>query len=158
MDSNAYPEGSTIAAGMPLLPGTITFDEVESGSIDHLLLGASPITAAGEFVWPARGADGTSEDPWAPPMGSWLRLRSDVSLEGLGPQATVIAEAARRHGVLLSDTGPGFGLRGTPDARWDDADLATLSQLSMDDFEVVDPTSIISDPRSLAVEQPGSGG
>lgn len=158
MDSTAYPEGSTIAAGLPLLPGTITVDEVDSGSIDHVLLGASPVTARDSFVWPARGADGRSADPAAPPMGTWLRLRDDVDLDGLGPQATVIARAAQRHGIILSDTGPGFGLRGTPDARWDDADLDTLGQLTTDDFEVVDPTPIVADPRSLAVEQQSAQG
>ena len=87
MDSLDYPEGSTIAAGLPLLPGTITYDEVRGGAIEHLILAISPITARGEWVWPARSTDGQSDDPDAPPMGTWLRLREDVDLSGLGPQA-----------------------------------------------------------------------
>ena len=154
MDSVDYPIGSTIAAGLPLLPGTITYDEVADGSIDHLLLGASPITATGRFVWPARGGDGVSTDPDAPPMGAWMRLRADADLSALGPQARVIAEAAQRYGVLLSDTGPGFGLRGTVDARWDNADLATLNELSTDDFEFLDVSSIIVSEDSMAARPP----
>lgn len=150
MDSLDYPDGWTIAAGLPLLPGTITYDEVAGGRIEHLLLGASPITAAGEFVWPARATDGRSEDPDAPPMGAWFRLRADADLSGLGPQARVIAEAAQRYGILMSDTGPGFGLRGTPDARWDDSDLDTLGQLTTDDFEVVDAAGVMVDVDSMA--------
>jgi hypothetical protein len=153
MDSLDYPDGRTIAAGLPLLPGTITYDEVAGGRIDHLLLGASPITASGEFIWPARATDGRSEDPDAPPMGAWFRLRSDVDLSGLGPQARVIAEAAQRYGILMSDTGPGFGLRGTPDARWDERDLDTLGQITTDDFEVVDASAVMVDVDSMAARR-----
>jgi hypothetical protein len=83
-------------------------------------------------------------------MGSVLRLRADADLSGLGPQAKVIAEAAQRYGILISDTGPKFGLRGTVDARWDDGDLATLSSLTTDDFEFVDLSGVMVSPDSLA--------
>ena len=155
MDSVQYPTGSTIASGLPLLPGTITYAEVASGAINHMILGAVPHTAQGQFVWPARGSDGTSTDPDAPPMGSWLRLRPDADLSGLGPQAGVIARAAQRHGILLSDTGPGFGLRGTVDRRWDGADLQTLGQLTIDDFEIVDTTGVVVSPQSMEARAPG---
>ncbi|MEX0768092.1 MAG: hypothetical protein WD029_06445, partial [Microthrixaceae bacterium] len=107
MDSLDYPTGSTIAARMPLLPGTITFEEVQSGAIDHVILGSTSISAPGKFVWPARGGDGVSSDPNAPPMGAWLRLSADADLSGLGPQSRVVAQAAQKYGVILSDTGPG---------------------------------------------------
>ena len=155
MDSVRYPTGSTIASGLPLLPGTITYAEVASGAINHMILGAVPHTAQGQFVWPARGSDGTSTDPDAPPMGAWLRLRPDADLSGLGPQAGVIARAAQRHGILLSDTGPGFGLRGTVDRRWDGADLQTLGQLTIDDFEIVDTSGVVVSPQSMEARAPG---
>ena len=154
MDSLDYPTGSTIAARMPLLPGTITYAEVEAGEIGHAILGSTAISAPGKFVWPARGGDGVSTDPNAPPMGAWLRLSADADLSGLGPQATVVAQAAQKYGVILSDTGPGFKLRGTVDARWDDADLATLGKLTADDFQVIDPTSVMVSQDSLAIRQP----
>lgn len=153
--SNDYPRGSTIAAGVPLLPGTITYAEVESGSIGHVVLAAIDTTATERWVWPARSTDGRSTDPDAPPQGAWLRLRPDADLSGLGPQATVIARALREHGLVLSDTGPGFRLRGTPDARWDDEDLATLETLTAADFEVVDPSAVVVSPDGLAVRPPG---
>ncbi len=154
MDSVDYPTGSTIVAGLPLLAGTITYPEVEAGTIEHVILGSSWITAAGKYVWPARNTDGRSDDPDAPPMGSWLRLTADADLSGLGPQARVIAEAAQRYGIVLSDTGPGFNVRGTVDARWDAEDLRSLSQLTADDFEVVDPSAIMVSPDSMAVRPP----
>jgi len=151
MDSLDYPTGSTIAARMPLLPGTITFAEVAAGKIEHAILGSTAISAPRKFVWPARGGDGVSTDPNAPPMGAWLRLSADADLSGLGPQAKVVAQAAQKYGVILSDTGPGFKLRGTVDGRWDDQDLASLSQLTTEDFEVIDPASVMVSLDSLAI-------
>jgi len=156
MDSTDYPTGATIAARLPLLPGTITYDEVASGEIGHVILGSSETTAPGSFVWPARGADGTSADPDAPPMGSWLRLSADADLSGLGPQARVIARAAQRYGIILSDTGPGFHVRGTVDRRWDTADLESLSSLTADDFEVVDASGLMVSTDSMSARRPGS--
>ncbi len=153
-DSNEYPRGSTIAAGLPLLPGTITYDQVSSGSIEHVMLAGINTSAAGESIWPARRGDGRSPDPDAPPQGAWLRLKPDTDLSPLGPQARVVAAALQRYGLILSDTGPGFAVRGTPDSRWDNADLDTLRQLSGADFEVVDPTGIQISPDSLAVLPP----
>lgn len=152
-DSNDYPDGSTIAAGLPLLPGTITWDEVDAGSIDHVVLAGIADSASGEWIWPARGTDGRSSDADAPPQGAWLRLKADTDLSALGPQARVIATALQEHGLILSDTGPGFGLRGTPDRRWDDADLVTLNHLVGSDFEVVDPSGIKVADDTLAVRR-----
>ncbi len=153
-DSNDYPEGSTIAAGLPLLPGTVTYDEVAAGTVGHVLLGAAPTTAKDRWIWPAVATDGPSADPDAPPQGAWLRLRADADLSELGPQARVIAQGLQRYGMILSDTGPRFGLSGTPDARWDDGDLRTLATLTAGDFEVVDPSGIVVDPGRLAVRPP----
>lgn len=155
MDSNDYPTGSTIVAGLPLLPGVIRYDEVESGSIDHLILAASPISARGKYIWPAKNSDGVSDDPDAPPMGAWMRLRADADLSGLGPQATIIARAAQRYGLMISDTGPGFGVRGTPDRRWDIADLRTIQKFTVDDFEFIDSSLIRISDDTLEVLQPG---
>lgn len=154
MDSLEYPTGSTIAARMPLLPGTITYAEVDAGAVNHAILASTAISAPGKFVWPARGGDGVSTDPNAPPMGAWLRLDATADLSGLGPQAKVVAQAAQKYGVILSDTGPGFKLRGTVDARWDDDDLATLGKLTSDDFQVIDPATVIVSQDSLAIKQP----
>ena len=155
LDSVAYGRGSTISSGLPLLPGTITYDQVAAGRVDHVILAGGAVSAAGRWVWPARGTDGRSTDADAMPQGAWLRLRADADLSGLGPQARVIAAAPPQYGMVLSDTGPGLGLRGTPDGRWDDADLGTLGTLTADDFDVVDPSSIMVAPDSMGVRPAG---
>jgi len=155
LDDLSYSSGKTIAAGLPLLPGTITYDEVASDSLDHVVLGATPISRREAWVWPARSTDGVSTDPDAPPMGAWMRLRSDVDTSALGPQAKVIAAAMQRHGVVISDTSGFFTLRGTPDARWDDADIDTLRTLSVEDFEFVDVSTLfVADDTMEARQSP----
>ena len=76
-------------------------------------------------------------------MGSWLRLRADVDLSGLGPQARTVAEAMKVHGAVVGDTGPGgLVLNGEPDERWNDSDLRGLGSLSLADFELVDASGM----------------
>jgi hypothetical protein len=153
LTSTDYAAGSAVAAGLPIMPLTHTYEEVASGRIDHVLSGATA-NAAPTWVWPARHSDGPSSDPDAPPMGTWLRLRADADLSGLGPQARVIATAMQEYGIVLVDTTSAFGLAGTPDARWDNDDLATLGTLNTDDLEVIDSAALMVDTDSMAARQP----
>ncbi len=156
-DDLAYSDGTTTASGLPLLPGLVTYSQVASGSIDHAILGTTPVIRAEGWVWPARRTDGRTPGVEAPPMGAWMRLRADVPLDDLGPQARVVARALQRHGLVVSDTGGRFALRGTPDARWDDRDLATLSTLDATDFEFVDTSSLVVSADTMEA-RPSPGG
>lgn len=154
LDSTDQAKGSSTASGLPMMALTFTYEEVAAGSIDHVL-GAATGVSSQDSIWPARHSDGTSRDPAAPPMGTWLRLRADADLTGLAPQATVIARAMQRYGIVLMDTTTGFGLSGTVDARWDNEDLATLRTLNTDDLEVIEQSALMVDEGSLAARQPG---
>lgn len=150
--SNAYRPGGTVkVSGVSLLAGMVRYDEVASGDVDHVVGMSIPNARAGAPVWPARASDGTNPDPDAPPMGTWLRLRDDVDLSALGPQARVIAQALRDHGAVITDTGGRWVLNGEPDVRWDDRDLNTLRTLTFADFEVVDPSPMVVDRGSLRI-------
>lgn len=139
LGSNAIPsDGTVTASGISMLAGLVRYDEVRSGRIDHVLSMSSPVVRRGPGVWPASGTDGRSDDPDAPPMGTWLRLKAGTDLSGLGPQAKVVARAMQDHGVVIVDSGPHAALTGEPDLRWDDADLAGLRNLTVSQLEVVD--------------------
>ena len=71
-----------------------------------------------------------------------MRLRSDADISRLGPQAKVVAQAMKDHGVVIGDTGPNAAITGEPDLRWDDADLGGLQSLSVGDFDVVDASQM----------------
>ncbi len=146
--SNERPEGSANAAGVSMLAGLVRYDEVASGRVRHAIGLTMPVIRGDGPVWPAHRSDGRSTDPAAPPMGAWFRLRDDVDISTLGPQARVVAEALREYGGVLVDTGPGITLTGEPDLRWNDADLDGLGSLTASDLELVDPSSLIVDPAT----------
>ena len=138
--SNALrPAGwtSADAAGLPILPGLVRFDEVKRGVIDHALRFTAPQTRRA-YVYPARHAASSSSDPGLPPMGLRVRLRRSVSLAGYGPQARVVLTALKRYGMILADNGSPWYVTGAPNAGWDDDDLHGLGRIRGSDFEVVD--------------------
>lgn len=146
------PGGTAVASGGSILATLVRYDEVVSGDIDHVLGVSLPRIKRGGPVWPSFGSDGLSLDPNAPRMGSWLRLRSDADLRGLGPQATTIARALQDHGAVVGDTGAeAMVIGGENDARWDDGDLVGLGRLKMSDFEIVDPSAMMVDPATYQI-------
>jgi hypothetical protein len=153
LSSNAAPDEAVTASGFSLLSGLVRFDEVEAGVIEHAIGITLPQISDQGPVWPAQTSDGRSDDPAAPRMGTWFRLRADADLSGLGPQARIVARALQVHGAVVVDTGPALYLTGEPDLRWDDPDLRTLATLSASDLEVVDPGPMRAnpDPASLQI-------
>lgn len=138
LSSNEIPaHGSSSASGLSLLHGIVRYDEVASGRVDHVLTMAFPRIST-RAVWPATRSDGVKTEPAAVPMGALLRLRDSVDISGLGPQAKVVAQAMKDHGVVINDTGLNAAITGEPDLRWNDADLSGLRQLTVGDFDVVD--------------------
>ncbi|HEX4804585.1 MAG TPA: hypothetical protein VFU94_01685 [Conexibacter sp.] len=137
--SNALrPKGwtSADAAGLPILPGLARYDEVAQGAILHALRFTAPRTRTA-FVWPARHEAGASPSPALPPMGLRVRLRRGASLNGLPPQAKIVALAMQRYGLLLADNGSPWYVSGAPDPRWSNDQLHALDRFTGKDFEVV---------------------
>ena len=132
---------SADAAGLPILPGLARYHEVARGSIDHALRFTARRTRRA-YVSPARHFASDDSDPALPPMGLRVRLKANVSLDGLGRQAKVVARALKRYGALLADNGSPWYFSGAPDRRWDNDDLHTLDRLTGSDFEVVDTRSL----------------
>lgn len=145
------PRGSAIASGMSMLALMVRYEEVEAGEIDHMLQIALPVIAAAPPEWPANATDGRSSDPDAPPMGTVFRLRSEVNLSGFPPEALTIAKALQEHGAIVGDTGPGLGIAGENDPRWNDSALAALHGLHLSDFEVVDVSPMKISDDSYAI-------
>jgi hypothetical protein len=137
------PDGLTSAdaAGLPILPALVRYDEVAHGAIRHALRFTAPHTRAAH-VYPARHDAGDSTNPNLPPMGLRVRLRRDFDVSGYPPQAAVILTALKRYGMLLADNGLPWYVSGVPDKRWNNRELATLSRVKGADFEVVDTSSL----------------
>jgi hypothetical protein len=128
---------SADAAGLPILPGLVRYDEVAAGTVRHAIRVTFSRTQRG-FVLPATHVASSSSDPDLPPMGLRLRMRADWDISALTGQARVIAEAMKTYGLIVADNGSNWYFQGASDDRWDDDDLGQLKQIPGTAFEVVD--------------------
>ena len=138
---------SADAAGLPILPGLVRYDEVAAGAIEHALRFTAPQTRR-DYVWPARHYASSLTGSQYPPMGQRFRLRADVDLTGFSPQVRVILRALQEYGMMLADNGSAWFLSGVPDERWDNDELRELRDVEGADFEAVDVSSLMVDPGS----------
>ncbi len=143
------PEGWTSgdAAGLPILPGLVRYDEVATGEIRHALRFTAPQTRRA-YVWPARHYASSLTDTQYPPMGQRFRLKADFDISGFSPQTQVILQALKTYGMILADNGSPWFISGAPDERWDNDVLRELHQVEGSEFEAVDVTSLMIDPDS----------
>jgi hypothetical protein len=132
-------EGKTSAdaAGLPIFPGLVRYDEVASGSINHALRFTIPHTQAA-YIWPARHKASRDSNPNLPPMGQRFRLRPDFDISRYSKTNQVIMTALKRYGMFLADNGGAMFLSGVSDKRWDDDDLHRLGGMTAADFIAVD--------------------
>lgn len=140
---------SADAAGLPILPGLIRYDEVASGEITHAIRFTAPQTQQA-FVWPATHFASNLTGGEYPPMGARFRLRDDFDVSGYAPEVRVILVAMQRYGIVLADNGSSWFLSGAPDERWDNEILRQLKDLRGADLEAVDLASVILSPTSGA--------
>jgi hypothetical protein len=142
LGSNApRPAGwtSADAAGLPIFPGLVRYDEVvEQGAIRHALRFTVRHTRRA-YVPPARHSASRSDDPALPPMGLRVRLRAGYDVSPFPSSARVILKALQTYGMLLADNGGDWFLSGAPDPRWNEGELATLKRVRGEDLEVVKP-------------------
>ena len=132
---------SADAAGLPILPGLVRYDEVAAGAINHALRFTAPRTRRA-YIFPARHFASDSTDPALPPMGLRVRLKASVDISRFGPQSRVLLRALQVYGMILADNGSPWYVTGAPNAGWDDDDLHDLHQLHGSDFEVVDTSTL----------------
>jgi hypothetical protein len=128
---------SADAAGLPIFPGLVRYDEVvEQKEIRHALRFTCPTTRRA-YVSPARHFASSRTDANLPPMGMRVRLKQDFDVSAYPPEVQVILNAMKKYGMLLADNGTGWFVSGAPDPRWNDENLASLKRVGSHNFEVV---------------------
>jgi len=133
------PEGwtSADAAGLPIFPGLVRYDEVfEQREIKHALRFTVGRSRRG-YVYPARHFASGDPDPNLPPMGMRVRLKSSFDISSYSAANQVILRALKKYGMFVADNGPGWFLSGAPDPRWSNDDLGMLKNIKGFNFEVV---------------------
>jgi hypothetical protein len=144
---------SADAAGLPIYPGLVTYDEVASGVIDHAIRFTAPQTR-GEYVWPARHEASSLTGSEYPPMGQRFRLRADFDISGYSPEIQVILTAMKEYGLILADNGSSWYISGAPDERWNNDMLHEWDDIPGSAFEAVNVSSLMVDPNSGRVSTP----
>lgn len=136
-----YGLTSADAAGLPILPGLIRYDEAESGEINHAIRFTANTTRR-DWIYPATHQAGSTDSLNAPPMGLRVRLKSNYDISAYTGHSRVILEAMKKYGMILADNGSDWYFQGSQDSRWDDDDLNQLKSVPGTAFEVVDTSSI----------------
>jgi hypothetical protein len=137
---------SADAAGLPILPGLVRYDEVQAGFIGHAIRFTADLTDC-SHLWPARHDAGTC-DPAFPPMGARFRLKASFSLSGFSAGAKVILKAMKHYGLFLADNGSNWFFQGTEDGHWTNRLLDQLKSVPASAFEAVDESCLMIDPDS----------
>ena len=146
--NDTRPQGwtSADAAGLPILPVLVRYEEIVKGIIDHAIrftLSKSKVMRG--YTSPANHlVSGTNINTEAPtPMGMRLRLKSGYDISDFSETNQIILNAMKNYGLILADIGSDFYITGTPDERWNNDDLNQLKNVKATDFEVVQMGDII---------------
>lgn len=127
---------SADAAGLPIFPGLVRYQEVAEGKIEHALR-FTVQRSRRAFIFPASHYASSSHDPALPPMGLRVRLKASFDISGFSKFNQVILTALKKYGMIVADNGSNWMICGAPDERWNDEELRQLKQLRGRDFEVV---------------------
>lgn len=138
---------SSDAAGLPVLPGLVRYEEVAAGQINHAIRFTVQTTRKA-YIWPARHYASSNTSTSVPPMGQRFRLRASFDVSIYPASAQVILKAMKKYGIILADNGSNWYISGAPDERWNNDDLARMSGVKGSDFEAVDESSLTVNPDS----------
>ena len=134
---------SADAAGLPIFPGLVRYDEASSGSIKHAFRFTLPHTYAA-FTPPASHEAGNTSNSSAPPMGMRLRLKSGYDISGFSANTQTILNAMKHYGLILADNGSALYVTGVSDSRWG-VEIGELKTVPSSAFEVVQINPLYND-------------
>jgi hypothetical protein len=128
---------SSDAAGLPIFPAVVRYDELKRGLVEHAMR-VSVRRTRRAYVYPARHFASRLTDDNLPRMGERLRLRRDFDVSGFRPEVQAILKGLQKYGMFVADNGIDWAISVAPDPRipllHDE-----LRKLKGSDFEVVQP-------------------
>jgi hypothetical protein len=142
---------SADAAGLPILPGLVRYDEIRRGVIDHAIRLTVSVTRK-SYIWPARHQAGSTTSMNAPPMGQRYRLKASFDTAGYSRAAKIVLVALKKYGMILADNGSNWYISGAPDDRMPDDEINGLKKVKGSDFEAVQSLDENGNPLT-----PGTG-
>lgn len=141
LTSNALrPDGwtSADAAGLPILPGLLRWNEVRDRKVDHAIRFTTDVTSR-HHVWPARHDAGSRNSLKYPPMGARFRLKASWQPpSSFGGAAREVVRAMKTYGLVLADNGSPWYFQGEQNRRWPSRVIEQLKQVPARQFVAVD--------------------
>ena len=141
------PDGwtSSDAAGLPIFPSVVRYDELKRGKIEHALRATFKNTRRA-YVYPATHYASRKTDPNLPRMGERFRLRKDFDTSKFSPEVKTILEALKHYGMMNADNGIDWAVSVAPDERIPVLH-EELRKVKGSDFEVVTPPPGYAPPK-----------
>ncbi|HEY5284028.1 MAG TPA: hypothetical protein VIM14_14645, partial [Polyangia bacterium] len=136
---------SADAAGLPILPGLVRYDEVLAGEIKHAIRFTVNRSSNG-YIHPATHFAGSANTS-LPPMGLRVRLKATFDTSKFTGPTLVIMTAMKKYGLILADNGSDWYITGESNDGWEplmDGLLSGLKQLHGSDFEAVETGPILT--------------
>ncbi|HEV2371428.1 MAG TPA: hypothetical protein VGS19_04590 [Streptosporangiaceae bacterium] len=149
---------SADAAGLPVLPLLVNYDEVASGAMDHAIRVTAACTQR-SYLWPARHQAGQANTS-CPPMGARFRLNAGFHLPASQCAAfcRTVVTTMKTYGLIIADNGSNWFFQGTMDTRWTGQQVNQLKQIPASAFQAVDESCMRVSPNSAQAYQPGTAG
>ncbi|HEY1122452.1 MAG TPA: hypothetical protein VGE67_12660, partial [Haloferula sp.] len=162
LNSNALrPTGwtSADAAGLPMFPALVRYDECQRGMVEHAMRIVVKHTRHA-YIYPAthRASDPQTTDPNVPAMGQRLRLKASYEIPANWTiQEKAVALGLKKYGAFVADNGNFFSISITPDNRYPSGCFNRLRNLLVSDFEVIQTTGPTEGPRSAGAPTANAG-
>ena len=129
---------SADAAGLPVFPGLVRYEEILKGEIDHAIrFTLTKANVKPAYISPARHKVNSTGGAYSLPFGARIRLRNDFNVSTFPATVQIVLNAMKKYGLILADIGSNLYISGAPDERWDNDELQELKKVKGSDFEVV---------------------
>lgn len=135
---------SADAAGLPIFPGLVRYDEASTGVIRHALRFTVSSTRRA-YVPPATHWASSNTSANLPPMGMRVRLKSSYVIPAnFSTETKAILLALKTYGMFVADNGSNWYISGAPDNRWSNNSLVSeLGSVKGSNFEVVQMIGLV---------------
>ena len=153
LHSNALrPAGwtSADAAGLPMFPALVRYDECERGMVEHAMRIIVARTRR-EYIYPAThyASSIPASSVNTPAMGQRVRLKAGFAVpENWTKQEKAVLRGLKKYGAIVADNGGFFSISVCPDNRFPDGAFDNLSRIGIENFEIVQTTGPNQGPRS----------
>jgi hypothetical protein len=143
------PDGwtSADAAGLPLFPAVVRYDECERGMVQHAMRVTFPKTRRA-YIYPGTHYASPHKDPLLPRMGERFRLKKDFDISRFPPHVQAILKGLKKYGMIVADNGIEWAISVAPDTRIKGLETLDHKAVKGNDFEVIVTTGPEEGPRA----------